>query len=114
MIKSFNVFILKHNLKKSNIKYKNSKYPFFLALSDVGIYLRDEPFSSDLGIVNLEPTQGKKWVSNNNQNYFNSYGCSPRQNLSKFVLKKNGKCLYSEYEIQGLTSKKDSYCAAFC
>ena len=25
-----------------------------------------------------------------------------------------GHCLHSEYRIQGLTSKKDSYCASYC
>ena len=29
-------------------------------------------------------------------------------------MKRDGHCLYSEYKIQGLTSKKDSYCAKYC
>ena len=32
----------------------------------------------------------------------------------KFMIKRNGRCLYSEYKIQGLTSKRDSYCASDC
>ena len=30
--------------------------------------------------------------------------------LSKFIIKRNGYCLYSEYQIQ----KNDSYCASYC
>ena len=30
--------------------------------------------------------------------------------LSKFIIKQNGYCLYSEYQIQ----KDDSYCAGYC
>ena len=32
--------------------------------------------------------------------------------LSEFVIKRKGYCLYSEYKIQGLRHKRDSYCAA--
>ena len=55
---TFNDFVLKHNLKNkatSNIKIyevlKNIRLD-----TKVGIYLRDEPFSSDIGIVNLHPS----------------------------------------------------------
>ena len=34
--------------------------------------------------------------------------------LSKFVIKRNGQCLYSEYKIQGLKNNRDSFCANFC
>ena len=29
-------------------------------------------------------------------------------------MKRNGYCLYSEYKIQVLASKRDSYCAGYC
>ena len=32
------------------------------------------------------------------------------QKLSKFIIKQNGYCLYSEYQIQ----KNDSFCASYC
>ena len=32
------------------------------------------------------------------------------RNLSKFFIKRNGYCLYSEHQIQ----KNDSYCARYC
>ena len=64
-------------------------------LDIVGICLRDEPFKSDIGIVTLHPSRGSHWSAYLNQNYFDSYGCSPPQNLSKFIIKRNGLCLYS-------------------
>ena len=55
---TFNDFIKKFNLKNkaiSNIKIQqvlNSN-----GLNNVNIYLRDGPFSSDIGIVNLHPSK---------------------------------------------------------
>ena len=77
-------------------------------LSDVRIYLRDRTFYSDRGIVNLHLSKGTHWVVYLNESFFDSYGCSPPQNLSKIIIKRNGHCLYSEYKIQGLTTKRDS------
>ena len=74
------------------------------------IHLKDGPFSSDIRIVKLHPSKGTHWVANNYQIYFDSYGCSAPQKLSMFFIKRNGHCLYSEYNIQDL----DSYCAAYC
>ena len=108
---TFNDFIKKHNLKNkatSNIKIQNILSS--LSLNDVGIYLRDGPFSSDIGIVNLHPSKGTHWVCYINENYFDSYGCSPPKKLSKFIIKRNGYCLYSEYQTQ----KNDSFCASYC
>ena len=112
---SFNEFIKKHNMRNhatSNIKIQQVHNS--IGLNNVGIYLRDGPFSSDIGIVNLHPSKGTHWVCYINENYFDSYGCSPPKKLSKFVIKRNSYCLYSEYKIQGLTSKRDSYCASYC
>ena len=79
-------------------------------MNGVGIYLRDAPFKSDIGIVNSHPSKGSYWVVYINENYFDSYGCAPPKKLSKFIIKGNGYCLYSEYQIQ----KNDSYCASYC
>ena len=49
-----------------------------------------------------------------NKNFFDSYGCAPPQKLSRFNIKRKGHCLNSEYKKQGLTNKKDSYCAIYC
>ena len=81
-----------------------------IGLDNVNIYLRDGPFSSDIGIVNLHPSKGSHWVCYINENYFDSYGVVCPKKLSKFIIKLNGYCLYSEYQIQ----KNDSYCASYC
>ena len=67
---TFNDFILKHNLKNkatSNIKIQQTLSS--LSLKDVGIYLRDGPFESNIGIVNLHPLKGTHWVCYINENY---------------------------------------------
>ena len=108
---SFNDFVKKHNLKNkatSNIKIQQVLNS--IGLNNVNIYLRDGPFSSDIEIVNLHQSQGTHWVCYINENYFDSYGCVPPKKLSKFIIKRNGYCFYSEYHIR----KNDSYCASFC
>ena len=98
---SFNEFNKKHNLKnKATSNTKIQKVPNYIGLNNVNIYLRDGPFSSDTGIVNLHPTRGSHWVSYIHENYFDSYGITPPRKLSKLIIKQNGYCLYSEYEIQ--------------
>ena len=107
----FNDFIRKYKLKNkatSNIKIQqvlNST-----GLKNVGIYLRDGPFESDIGMINLHPSKGTHWVCYINENYFDSYGCVSPKKLSKFIIKRNGHCLYSEDQIQ----KIDSFCASYC
>ena len=107
----FNDFIKKYKLKNeatSNIKIQQVLSS--LSLNNVGIYLRDGPFESDIGIVNLHPSKGTHWVTYINENYFDSYGCVSPKKLSKFIIKRNGYCLYSKYQIQ----KNDSLCASYC
>ena len=112
---SFKDFINKYKLKnKATSNIKIYQVLSSLSLNDVKTYLRDGPMGSDIGIVNLHPSRGKHWVVLINENYFNSYSCSPPRKLSKIIIKRNGYCLYSEYNLQSLTSKKDSYCASFC
>ena len=109
---TFNEFIKNFVLKSkatSNIKIYEVLKKIGLD-SKVGICLRDGSFSSDVGIVNLHPSKGTHWVCYINENYFDSYGCSPPKKLSKFIIKRNGYCLYSEYQIQ----KNDSFCASYC
>ena len=109
---TFNDFVLKHNLKNkstSNIKMHEVLKKMGLD-SKVGIYLRDGVSESDIGIVNLHPSKGTHWVVYIDENYFDSYGCAPPKKLSKFIIKRNGYCLYSEYQIQ----KNDSFCSSYC
>ena len=108
---SFNDFIKKYNLKnKATSNIKIQQVLSSISLNDVGIYFRDGPFSSDIGIANLHPAKGTHWVCYINENYFDSYGCVCPKKLSKFIKKRNGYCLYSEYQIQ----KNDNYCARYC
>ena len=108
---TFNDFVHKHNLKNkatSNIKI----YELFKNIgldSKVGTYLRDGPFSTDIGVVNLHPSKGSHWVCYLNENYSDSYGFVCPKKLSKFIMKQNGYCLSSEYQIQ-----KKSFCASYC
>ena len=85
-----------------------------LSLNDVGIHLRDGPFSSDIGVVNFHPSKRTHWVVYKNETYFNSYGCVCPKKLSRFIIKQYGHCLCFEYKIQCLTNKRDSYCASYC
>ena len=73
---TFNDFVLKNNLKtKTTSNIKIQQILSCLGLSDVGIYLRDGPFSTDVGIVNLHPSKVTHWVCYINENYLDSYGC---------------------------------------
>ena len=108
---TFNDFIKKYNLKnKATSNIKIQKVLTSIGLDNIKIYLRDGPFSSDIGIVNLHPSKGSHWVCYINENYFDSYGCVCPKKLSKFIIKRNGYCLYSEYQIQ----KEDSFCGSYC
>ena len=98
---TFNDFIKKYKLKnKATSNLKIQQVLSSLYLNDVGIYFRDDPFKSDIGIVNLHWSKGTHWVSYSNEIYFDSYGCAPPKKLSKFIIKRNAYCLYSEYQIQ--------------
>ena len=108
---AFKDFIKKYNLRnKATSNIKIQQVLSSLSLNDVWVYLRDGPFGSDVRIVNLHPSEGTHWVCYINENYFDSYGCAPPKKLSKFIIKRNGYCLYSEYQIQ----KNDSFCASYC
>ena len=108
---TFNDFVRKHNLKnKATSNIKIQKVLTSIGLNNVNIYLRDRPFLSNIGIVNLHQSKGTHWVCYINENYFDSYGCAPPKKLSNFIIKRNGYCLYSEYQIQ----KNDSFCASYC
>ena len=108
---TFNDFIKKYKLKnKATSNLKIQQVLDSIGLKNVGIYLRDGPFSTDIGIVNLHPSKGSHWICYTNENYFDSYGVVCPKKLSKFIIKRNGYCLYSEYQIQ----KNDSFCGSDC
>ena len=98
---SFSDFVKKFDLKnKATSNIKIQKVLTSIGLDNVNIYLRNGPFSSDIGIVNLHPSKGTHWVCYINEKYFDSYGCVPPRKLSKFIIKRSRHCLYSEYQIQ--------------
>ena len=105
---SFNDFSKKNNLKEATSSLKIQQVLCSIGLNNVGTYLPDGPFKSDIGIVNLHPSKGTQWACYINENYCDSYGCVCPKKLSKFIIKRNGHCLYSEYQIQ----KNDSFCAS--
>ena len=108
---TFNDFIKKYNLKnKATSNIKIQQVLDSIGLNNVGIYLRDGSFKSDIGIVNLDPSKGTHWVCYIKENYFDSYGVVCLKKLSKFIIKRNKYCLCSEYQIQ----KNDSSCASYC
>ena len=112
---SFNDFFRNCNLKnKATSIIKIQQVLSSIGLGSIIIYLRDGPFSSDIGIVNLHPSKRTHWVCYINEIYFDSYGCVPPRKLSKIDIKRNGHCLYSEYKKQGLTNILDSYYAFYC
>ena len=104
------ILLKKYKLKNKAISNKKIQQILSSLSLNVGIYLRDGPFSSDIGIVNLHPSKGTHWVTYINENYFYSYGCVSPKKLSKVIIKRNGHCLYSEYQIQ----KNYSFCASYC
>ena len=56
---SFNHFVQKYKSKnKATSNIEKQQVLSFLGLTDVGIYLRDEPFSSDIATVNIHPSKG--------------------------------------------------------
>ena len=108
---SFNDFVIKFDFKnKATSNKKIQQVLSSFSLNDVGIYLRDGPFKTDVGVINLHPSKRTHWTCYVKENYFDSYGCVCPKKLSKFIIKRNGYCLYSEYQIQ----KNDSFCGSCC
>ena len=85
---TFKDFIKKHNLRnKATSITKIQQVLSSLSLNDVGIYFRDGPFRTDIGIVNLHPSKGTHWVCHVNEKYFESYGVVCPKKMSKFIIK---------------------------
>ena len=60
---TFNDFIEEYKLKnKATSNIKIYQILCSIGLNNVGIYLRDGPFSTDIGIVNLHPSKGTHCV----------------------------------------------------
>ena len=62
-------FIIKYKLKnKAESNLKIYQLLLSLSLNDIGIYSRDELFKTDIGIVNLLPSEETHWVAYMNEN----------------------------------------------
>ena len=68
---SFNDFFHKYKSRnKGTSNIKNHQLLSTLSLNDIGIYLRDGPFKTRMGIVNLHPFEGTHWVLYIHECYF--------------------------------------------
>ena len=66
---TFNDFVHEHNLKnKATSNIKIQQVLCSIGVDNVGIYLRDEHFSTDIRLVNLHPLKGTHWVTYINEN----------------------------------------------
>ena len=75
---TFNDFVHKYYLKnKATSNIKLQQVLCSIGLNNVGIYLRDGPGESDIGIINLHTKKGTHWVCTIIEKYFDSCGCSP-------------------------------------
>ena len=82
---SLRQFIKQYNLKNkatSNIQIQNILNKLKIKS---GIYMRDDKFTTPIGIVNLHPTKGTHWVLYINQFYFDSYGIIPPLSIQKYI-----------------------------
>ena len=98
MMTFIDFFIIYKLKNKATSNEKILQVSSSLSLNDVGIYLRDEPFEFDIGIVNLHASKGYHGVIYIHECYFDSNGCSPSQKLSNPTIKQNGHGLYSEHK----------------
>ena len=79
---TFNDFIQKHNSKNKATSIKKIQQVLdSTALDNVGIFLRDGLFSSDIGIVNLHPSKRTHWVLNVHECFFDSYAITTPKKL---------------------------------
>ena len=99
MMMLINGYVHKHLIKKATSNIKTFQGLPSLSLNDVEISLRDGPFQSVKGIVNLHPSKGTLWVVYNIEKYFDSYGCGFPQNLSNSIIKRSGHCLFSGCKV---------------
>ena len=96
---SFKEFVDKYGLKneatykvkiKEILKLMNKQSSFGTAklpssITECGIYMRHDKFTTTAGIVNLHPTKGTHWVMFSDKFYFDSYGCPPPTNIQNQV-----------------------------
>ena len=93
MLISFNGFVKEYILKsKATSNIDIQQILSSLSLSEVEIYLRHGPFTTDMELVTWHPTKGPHWVAYNYQNNFGSYRYLPPQKLYRFIIKRKEHC----------------------
>ena len=61
-----------------------------------------------IGTVNLLPTKGAHCDAYIDQSFFDSLGGPRPEKPTKFLIKRNGECQYSEYKLQKMQQSKPS------
>ena len=89
------IFNLKNKVT-SNIKLQEVLNNLRLHLK---LYTTESIFSKKSSIVNIQPKRGTHWVDFVHKYFFVSYYCAHLKFLG-YSKSKNGKCIYSEYQIQ--------------
>ena len=96
------------------MNYKNKTKPFVFVFERCRDILGDGSLETDIEINNLHLFQVTHWVLIVHEFYFDSYGTTLPKKLFDFIRERSENCSCSENKIQGLTSKRDSFCAAYC
>ena len=77
--------IHKYSLKNKAVSITKIQQIPSSSFKVVKIFLGNGPFTTNVGIVKLNPTKRHHWVAIINQNYFDSYGAPPPEEPSKFL-----------------------------
>ena len=81
-------FVDKYGLKDEATSNTKIKEVLDKLTIPVGIYMRDDKFTTTSGIVNLHPTKGTHWVMFSGKFYFDSYGCPPPISILNHIKKR--------------------------
>ena len=106
----FEEFCRKYGLKNASTSsdeiYKVAKD---IGLKDFSIYTDDQKLKTKCGLINLdEKGKGTHWVCYYENNYFDSFGGPPSENIDRQLSKIY---VYSTYQIQSI---EEALCAAYC
>ena len=90
--------------KTSNLKNKvTSNIKLREVLNNIRLHLKlyttEIIFATKTSIVNIQPKRGTHWVDFVHKYFFVSYFCA-HPSILGYSKRKNGKCIYSEYQIQ--------------
>ena len=106
----FEEFCRKYGLKNASTSSDEIyKVVQELGLKDFGIYTDNQKLKTKCGLINLdEKGRGTHWVCYYENNYFDSFGGPPSENIDRQLSKIY---VYSTYQIQSI---EEALCAAYC